>query len=151
MKDQFIFPPFLLLFPCTLGKSVFASQKQILNPVLLHLRKVVCSGLFTFGFPSVLSLVPRCASTVLGLSLPFSLSFQTDDGEVWMQCVGYASRINTSNSVCLTSIHAGSTSLCRLTAAVEKGTLISALAEASFHPWACVTSLGGQPCPHAHG
>lgn len=131
---------------------MFASQKRILNPVLLHPRKVVCSGLFTFGFPSVLSLVPRCASTMLGLSLPFSLSFQTDDGEVWVQCVRHSSRINTSNSVCLASIHAGSTSLCSLTAAVGKGTLVSALADASFHPWACGGGLvspfwGGSPVP----
>lgn len=69
--------------------------------MLLHPRKVVCSGLFTFGFPSVLSLVPPCASTVLRLSLPLSLSFQTDDREIWMQCVRYSSWINAFNSVCL--------------------------------------------------
>lgn len=104
----------------TLGKSLFSAQKQVLNPVLPHPRKVVCSWLFTFGFPSVLSLVPPCASTVLGLFLLLSLSFQTDDGVVWMQCVRHLSQINASSSVCVTSTHAGRISLCRLTATMGK-------------------------------
>lgn len=51
-----------------------------------------------------------------------------------------------------TSIHAGSTALCSLTAAVGKGTLVSALADASFHPSTCWGGLvspvwGDSPVP----
>lgn len=78
-----------------------------------------------------------CASTLLGLSLLPSLGFQSDDGVVWLQCVRHSSWINASSSVCLSPIHAGSTSLCRITAAVGKGTFVSAVADVFCHPPTC--------------
>lgn len=52
-----------------------------------------------------------------------SPSFQTDVGAPWTQGVKYLSWVDASNSVCLTSIHAASTSLGRCRAAVRKGRL----------------------------
>lgn len=136
------------------GEIVFAAQKQVLSPVLPHSRKAVCSWLFTFGFPSVLSLVPRCASAVLGLSLLSAHGFQSDDGVVWLRCVRLSSWINASSSVCLTSIMLGVFPCAGLQQLWGRGLWFQQLLMSPFTPQlvgvGLVLPVWGQPCPHAH-
>lgn len=92
----------------------------------------VCSWLFTSGFPSVLSPVQApCLGSLFSYPLISKLVME------WFGCSVSDTRARSTSPTRLTSICAGRTSLCRLTAAVRKETLASAVADAFFHPSTC--------------
>ena len=101
--------------PSVAGFSRFLflfAKNLIYNLCFLHLAS-----------PQRTALYPPLQVQRLGSLFLFSLDFRTDDGAAWTQGVKYPSWISASNSVCLTSIRAGSTSLCGRRAAVRKGRL----------------------------
>lgn len=101
--------------------------------MLPHSRKVLC----VVGFLHLAS--PQCSALCKAPCLGSLFSYPLISKLVmkWFGCSVSDTRARSTSPTRLTSICAGRTSLCRLTAAVRKETLASAVADAFFHPSTC--------------
>lgn len=125
--------------------------------LFLYAKNLIYYLCFThLASPEHAALYPPLQAQRSGSLFLFSLDFQPDDGAAWTQGVKYLSWVNASTLVCLTSIHVGTTSLCRRRPAVRKGKLC--LRQFLMPPFtsqpAGVGSCsqgGGTTCLHPHG